>query len=149
MGSESVFVELWITLCYSLYKAGIRRSKTTDSAALGIKSIQLLHQSMSIQHSPELEPRQPREGDLELFKALEPRDAVMFFEWPVEPLTVVGREDDESVGERVRVKSEGDESFLYEIEGNLWHYVPEDTYAGENNPFPVQDLSLVESADVE
>jgi len=104
---------------------------------------------MSIQHSPELEPRQPREGDLELFNALEPGDAVTFFEWPVEPLTVVRREDDDNVGERVCVESEGDQSFLYEIDGTLWHYVPEDTYSGENNPYPVQSLSLVESSDSE
>lgn len=97
---------------------------------------------------PELEPRQPREDDHELFEDLEPGDSVTFFEWPVEPLTVVDREDDENVGERIRVESEGEESFLYETDGTLWHYVPEETYSGENNPFPVQGLSLVEPKDV-
>lgn len=104
---------------------------------------------MTISHSPELEPRQPREDDLELFEELEPGDAVTFFEWPVEPLTVIKWESDEEVGKRIRVESEGDESFLYEIDDSLWHYVPEEIYSGENNPFPVQGLSLVESKDEE
>ena len=102
---------------------------------------------MSINHAPELEAREPRDDDLELFEALEPGDGVTFFEWPVEPLTVIQREEDENVGERIRVESEGDESFLYEVDGTLWHYVPEDTYSGENNPYPVEGLSLAESSE--
>lgn len=104
---------------------------------------------MVIKHTPNLEPREPREGDLELFEDLEPDDVVTFFEWSVEPLRVIGREDDENVGERIRVEAEGGESFLYEIDGTLWHYVPEEIYSGENNPFPVQGLSLVEPRDVD
>jgi hypothetical protein len=33
---------------------------------------------MSINHSPELEGREPRDDDIELFEALEPGDAVTF-----------------------------------------------------------------------
>ena len=94
-----------------------------------------------------MEPREPRDDDLELFDALEPGDDVTFFEWPVEPLTVIQREEDENIGERIRVESEGDESFLYEVDGTLWHYVPEETYSGENNPYPVEGLSPVESSE--
>jgi hypothetical protein len=60
---------------------------------------------------------------------------------------VIQREENENVGERIRVESERDESFLYEVDGTLWHYVPEDTYSGENNPYPVEGLSLVESSE--
>ncbi|AEH35596.1 hypothetical protein [Halopiger xanaduensis] len=81
---------------------------------------------MEIVHDPSLDPREPREGDLEVFEGLEPGDSVKFFEWPVEPLTVLGWEDDENVGERLRVKAEGSESFLYRVEDHLWHYVPEE-----------------------
>lgn len=100
---------------------------------------------MEIDHSPEMEAREPRADDLELFQRLESGDVVTFFEWPVEPLTVIRREDDENIGERVRVKAEGDESFLYEVDGTLWHYVDEEAYSGESNPFPVQGLSQVET----
>jgi len=100
---------------------------------------------MDISHNPEYDPRDPRDGDLDLFEQLETGDVVTFFEWPVEPLTVVGREDDANVGTRVRVEAEGEESFLYETNGYLWHYVNEDTYAGENNPFPVENLVRKES----
>lgn len=104
---------------------------------------------MAIDHSPEMDAREPRGDDLELFEGLEPGDAVTFFEWPVEPLTVLRREEDANVGERIRVEAEGDESFLYEIDGTLWHYVDEEAYSGENNPFPAQGLSLVDAAEVE
>jgi len=69
---------------------------------------------------------------------------VKFFEWPVEPLTVLGWEDDENVAERLRVEAAGSESFLYRVEDHLWHYVPEKEYDEENNPFPVQNFVLVE-----
>jgi len=95
-----------------------------------------------INHDPELDPREPREGDLETFRNLEEGDEVTFFEWPVEPLTVLGREDNEQFGEHVRVKVAGDESFLYEVDGCLWHYADVDDQ--EANPFPVQGVSLVE-----
>ncbi|GAB7093460.1 hypothetical protein JCM30237_06120 [Halolamina litorea] len=95
---------------------------------------------MDIHHNPSLDQREPRDGDLALFEGLEPGDTVSFFEWPVEPLTVLAREEDANVGERVRVKAEGSESFLYEVDGYLWHYVPEEEYAGEDNPFPVENL---------
>lgn len=102
---------------------------------------------MAIEHSPEYEPREPRGDDLEVFESLEVGDVVNFFEWPVEPLTVIGREEDENVGERVRVEAEGDESFLYVVDGNIWHYVDKEIYSGENNPFPVQDLARVDVAE--
>ena len=102
---------------------------------------------MEIVHNPSLDAREPREGDLEAFEGLEPGESVKFFEWPVEPLTVLGWEDDENVGERLRVKAEGGESFLYRVEGHLWHYVPKEEFGGENNPFPVQNLVLVESTE--
>lgn len=91
-----------------------------------------------IHHDPDLDPREPREGDLETFRNLEEGDEVSFFEWPVEPLTVFGREEDEQFWERVRVKAAGDESFLYEVDGHLWHYAEADV--GEANPYPVQNL---------
>lgn len=99
---------------------------------------------MTITHHPEMDPREPHNEDIELFKSLEAGDVVTFFEWPVEPLKVIRREDDDTVGERVRVEAEGDESFLYQVDGNLWHYVDEEEYSGENNPFPVQDLTLID-----
>ncbi len=102
---------------------------------------------MPIEHSPKLEPRDPRGGDLQIFRNLQPGDVVSFFEWPVEPLRVVGREEDRNVGERVRVKAEGSESFLYEVDGNIWHYVDEEMHLGEDNPYPVQDLVRVDSID--
>jgi len=100
---------------------------------------------MAVTHSPELDARDPKEDDLETFRSLEEGDAVSFFEWPVEPLTVISREEDENVGEKIRVESEGDESFLYEVEGHLWHYVDEEKNSGPNNPFPVQSLKRVDS----
>lgn len=93
-----------------------------------------------IHHDPDLDPREPREGDLETFRNLEDGDEVSFFEWPVEPLTVLGREEDEQFGERVRVKAAGDESFLYEVDGYLWHYA--DVDEEDANPFPVQGITL-------
>jgi len=102
---------------------------------------------MAIEHSPELEPREPRGDDLEVFDNLEPGDVVNFFEWPVEPLTVIGREEDEKVGERVRVEAEGEESFLYVVDANIWHYVDGVKNSSENNPFPVQGLSRVDVAE--
>ncbi len=100
---------------------------------------------MAINHEPEFDARDPKEGDLETFESLSKGEVVTFFEWPVEPLKVIAREDDENVGERVRVESEGDVSFLYEVDGQLWHYVDEEKYSGENNPFPVQSLRLVDA----
>jgi hypothetical protein len=102
---------------------------------------------MSIEHNPTLEAREPKQGDIEAFENLEPGDSVKFFEWPVEPLTVIGWEEDENVERRVRVEAEGDESFLYQVDGRLWHYVPEDEFAGESNPYPVQNLVLLESSE--
>jgi len=60
---------------------------------------------------------------------------------------VISREDDENVGERVRVKAEGDESFRYEVNGCIWYYVDKEKYEGENNPFPVQNLVRVDTAE--
>lgn len=100
---------------------------------------------MAVQHTPSLDSREPAADDLAVFGSLEPGDSVTFFEWPVEPLTVKAREDDENVGERVRVEAEGGESFLYQVDGHLWHYVPEEVYAGDDNPFPVVNLALVDS----
>jgi len=102
---------------------------------------------MVIEHSPSLEPREARENDLEVFENLEPGDSVKFFEWPVEPLSVIGWEEDDNVERRVRVEAEGAESFLYQIDGRLWHYVPEEEFPGENNPYPVQNLVLVEPSE--
>lgn len=99
---------------------------------------------MEVVHNPSLDAREPREGDLELFEGLEQSDSVKFIEWSVEPLTVLAWEDDENVGRRLRVKAEGSESFLYRVEGHLWHYVPEKEFDGEYNPFPVQNLVLAE-----
>ncbi|MDL0123498.1 hypothetical protein [Halobacterium salinarum] len=96
---------------------------------------------MTITHDPTLDAREPADGDLETFENLSPGDEVSFFEWPVEPLTVIAREEDEQVGERVRVEAVGEESFLYEVDGRLWHYV-EDQENREENPFPVQNLVL-------
>jgi hypothetical protein len=98
---------------------------------------------MPIKHSPKMEPREPSEGDIELLEELEEGDEVNFFEWAVEPLTVMGREEDENVGECVRVEAEGGESFLYVVGGRIWHYVDEEEYEGDNNPFPVQNLCRV------
>lgn len=56
---------------------------------------------MEIIHSPDSDGREPSEGDIELFESLEQGDVVKFLEWPVEPLTVISREDDENIGERV------------------------------------------------
>ena len=93
---------------------------------------------MTIDHSPEMDPREPREGDMETFHGLEVGDRVTFFEWPVSSLEVVGWEEDEAVGECVRVQSEGEESFMYEVDGRLWHYSPD--VEAENNPFPAEGL---------
>ncbi|WP_435075625.1 hypothetical protein [Halorubrum sp. HHNYT27] len=102
---------------------------------------------MSIEHNPTLDAREPQQGDIETFEELERGDSVKFFEWPVEPLTVIGWEEDDNVGKRVRVEAEGGESFLYQVDGHLWHYVPEDEFAGENNPYPVQNLVFLESSE--
>lgn len=99
---------------------------------------------MTIQHSPTLDAREPRGDDLAVFESLEPGDSVTFFEWPVEPLTVVEREADENVGERVRVEAEGEESFLYVVDGHIWHYSEAVEDSEEGNPFPVQSLSIIE-----
>ncbi len=101
---------------------------------------------MTITHEPNIDAREPAEGDLETFQNLSPGDEVSFFEWPVEPLTVLEREDDDTVGERVRVESLGEESFLYEVDGYLWHYV-EGQPEREDNPFPVENLVLKEAAE--
>lgn len=93
-----------------------------------------------------MDARPPRSNDLSRFEELEPGDVVNFFEWPVEPLTVLARESDGAVGTRVRVEAEGSESFIYEVDGCLWHYVPEDEYSGANNPFPVQSLRRVDES---
>ena len=61
---------------------------------------------MSIQHNPTLEAREPKQGDIETLENLEPSDSVKFFEWPVEPLTVIGREEDGNVERWVRVESD-------------------------------------------
>ena len=98
---------------------------------------------MTINHSPKMEPRKPSEGDMELLEQLEDGEEVTFFEWAVEPLTVRGREEDESVGKCVRVEAEGSESFLYTVDGRIWHYVDEEEYGGDNNPYPVQNLRRV------
>lgn len=102
---------------------------------------------MDINHSPKIDGREPKGDDLEVFTNLEEGDTVNFFEWAVEPLTVIGWEDDETVGERVRVEAEGGESFLYEVDGQIWHYVDEREYKGKNNPFPVQSLVLVDTVE--
>jgi hypothetical protein len=44
-------------------------------------------------------------------------------------------------------ESEGSESFLYQVDDHLWHYVPEDEFAEESNPYPVQNLVLLESSE--
>lgn len=93
---------------------------------------------MSITHDPNLDPREPADGDLELFHELEPGEKITFFEWAVEPLEVTGRDEDETVGEYVRVCAEGEKSFIYEIDGYLWHYSP--NVEAENNPYPVENL---------
>jgi len=102
---------------------------------------------MTIEHNPTLEARQPQKNDLEVFENLEPGDSVKFFEWPVEPLTVISWEEDDNVENRVRVEAEGTESFLYRTDNCLWHYVPKEKFTGEGNPYPVQNLVLVESAE--
>jgi len=102
---------------------------------------------MTIDHQPSIDPREPQKDDLEVFEDLKPGDSVSFFEWPVEPLTVIEREEDDVVGERVRVEAAGSESFLYETDGYLWHYTPEKEYSGDNNPFPVENLTVVEATD--
>jgi len=99
---------------------------------------------MSINHAPDMDAREPKDSDMETFEALENGDTVTFFEWPVAPLEVIGRVEDENVGDAVRVESEGDESYLYEVDGHLWHYVDEEKYSGENNPYPVQSLRQVD-----
>ena len=101
---------------------------------------------MTINHDPEMEPRDPAEGDLELFRDLDSGDRVTFFEWPVEPLTVLGPVEDEAAGECVKVESKGDESYIYELDGRLWHY--SEGVDAENNPYPVQNLSRVETAEI-
>jgi len=68
---------------------------------------------MSIEHNPTLDARESQQGDIETFEELESGDSVKFFEWPVKPLTVIGWEEDDNVGKRVRVEAEGGESFLY------------------------------------
>lgn len=99
---------------------------------------------MTINHSPGMDPREPREGDLETFRELEPGDRVTFFEWPVSPLEVVGWEEDETVGECARVEAEGEESYLYAVDGTLWHYVDSEQDVGKN-PYPVEGLRWVET----
>jgi hypothetical protein len=74
---------------------------------------------MFIEHNPTLEAREPKQNDIETFENLDPGDSVKFFEWPVEPLTVIGWEEDENVERRVRVEAEGGESFLYQVDGHL------------------------------
>lgn len=81
-----------------------------------------------------------------MFRNLTSGDRISFFEWPVEALTVLGREDDENVDERVRVEAAGEESFLYEADGALWHFTDEQPNR-EGNSFPVQNLVLKEPAD--
>ena len=93
-----------------------------------------------------MEPREPADDDLDIFYSLESGDVVNFFEWAVEPLTVLDRDEDEEVGECVRVEAEGSESFFYEVDGYLWHYSPD--YDGENNPYPVRDIVRVDTAEV-
>ena len=102
---------------------------------------------MTISHEASMDAREPADDDFETFEQLEPGDEVKFIEWAVSPLTVVAREDDEEVGELIRVEAEGSESFLYAVDGHLWHYSPE--YEGENNPFPVQNLVHVEEVEAE
>ncbi len=102
---------------------------------------------MTITHEPDLDAREPAHGDIETFEDLAPGDEVSFFEWPVEALTVLEREPDENVGERVRVKAGGEESFLYEVDGELWHYVDDGQADHEANPFPVQNLVRKESVE--
>ena len=101
---------------------------------------------MTISHAPSLDPREPVDGDLETFRNLTPGDRISFFEWPVEALTVLDREDDENVGECVRVEAAGEESFLYEADGALWHFTEEEPDR-EENPFPVQNLVLKEQTE--
>jgi len=48
------------------------------------------------------------------------------------------------MGERLRVGAEGSESLLYRGGDHIWHYVPEEEFDGESNPFPVQNPVLVE-----
>jgi hypothetical protein len=102
---------------------------------------------MNIDHAPTLAARELREGDLETFEKLEPGDEVKFFEWPVEPLTVLSLEEIETVGRCVRVEAEGSESFLYEFDDHLWHYAPDQPSSDETNPYPVQNLVRVESTE--
>lgn len=87
-----------------------------------------------------MEAREPADGDIEKFESLSEGDEVSFFEWPVEPLTVLGREEDEEFGEVVRLKVEGRDAYIYEVDGSLWNYSPE--YEGDNNPYPVQSLRV-------
>ncbi len=117
---------------------------TTDRKT---KSPRGAQSTMTVVHDPKLDSREPADGDLETFESLEPGDQVSFFEWPVEPLTVLAREDDENVGERVRVEAANGESFLYETDGRLWHYVDKEQSDHEENPFPVQNLVLKERQD--
>lgn len=97
---------------------------------------------MTITHDPSMDAREPTEDDLETFRNLSENDEVKFFEWPVEPLTVLGWEEDSDFGEVAKVETEGSQSFLYEVNGNLWHYDPE--APGEANPYPVENLVKVE-----
>ena len=84
-----------------------------ESTADSIKWVGAYPDTMSIEHNPTLDAREPQQGDIETFEESEPGDLVKFFEWPVEPLTVIGWEEDDNVGKRVRVEAEGGESFLY------------------------------------
>jgi len=93
---------------------------------------------MKVNHNPGMDARAPADGDLETFHSLSEGDEVKFFEWPVSPLTVLGWVEDSEWGEVVKLEAEGSESFIYEADGNLWHYDPDGE--GEANPFPVQNL---------
>ncbi|RDZ64042.1 hypothetical protein C5B90_13145 [Haloferax sp. Atlit-12N] len=102
---------------------------------------------MTISHEPSMDAREPADDDFETFEQLEPGDTIKFLEWPVEALSVIGWEEDDEYGEVVRVEVNDKESFIYEVDGNLWNYSPE--YEGENNPFPVQNLVHVEEVEAE
>ncbi|MBP1986760.1 hypothetical protein [Halolamina salifodinae] len=97
---------------------------------------------MTISHEPSMDAREPTDGDLETFRDLAEGDEVKFFEWPVSPLRVLGWEEDSEFGEVVKVESEGSKSYLYEVEGHLWHYDADGE--GEANPYPVENLVLVD-----
>ncbi|WP_336136719.1 hypothetical protein [Natronomonas amylolytica] len=66
---------------------------------------------MSIEHNPTLDAREPQQGDIETFEELEPGDSVKFFEWPVEPLTVIGWEEDDNSGSECELKQKATSRF--------------------------------------